>query len=35
MDRTNLSNAAIAGMNKELDMDIENRYVSGLDQREV
>jgi hypothetical protein len=32
MDRTNLSNAAIAGMNKELDMDVENRYVSSPDQ---
>jgi hypothetical protein len=32
MDRTNLSNAAIAGMNKELEMDVENRYVSTWKQ---
>lgn len=29
MDRTNLSNAAIAGMNVELNLGIEMRYVSG------
>ena len=28
MDRTNLSNAAIAGMNLELNLGIEMRYVS-------
>lgn len=28
MDRTNLSNAAIAGMNVELNLGIEMRYVS-------
>jgi hypothetical protein len=28
MDRTNLSAAAIAGMNVELNLNIENRYVS-------
>lgn len=28
MDRTNLSNAAIAGMREELDLYVDNRYVS-------
>jgi len=28
MDRTNLSNAAIAGMTKELRLDLQMRYVS-------
>lgn len=31
MDRTNLSNAAIAGMNVELKLGIEMRYVSDRD----
>lgn len=30
MDRTNLSNAAIAGMREELDLLVDNRYVSLL-----
>lgn len=30
MDRTNLPNAAIAGMNDELDLDVGFRYVSAL-----
>lgn len=29
MDRTNLSNAAIAGMTEELSLGVQNRYVSA------